>query len=87
MKYIDKSKYPKNTCIQCKTPELAEKVGELINNNNHMAWNSYVNEFCMELNENLYCGVNWFRENGYNIIQAEDFLKDHNQNNIEYSIF
>lgn len=90
-KYIDD-----NTVIQCPTPELAKEIGKLLKELGIPEFSErwgfmkkYEKGFCMSF-EGGYCYAEWYKSQGYEVIQASDILHPKGKNPEiinNYSIF
>ena len=79
-----------NTVVHCPTEELANQVlaiahklgykwhdGTSFLSNNE--WGTFKEQICYNLTVGSYCNIDYFKNKEYNIIEAEDFLKLHEE--------
>lgn len=90
-------KISKNTVVHCPTEELANKVlaiGEVCGRtwssgdkySDKNLWGRYKKESCYNLNTGVFANVDFYTQQGYNIISAEEFIALHKkEENIEQS--
>lgn len=84
------------TVVHCTTEELANQVLTIVDklgykwgdetsflSNNE--WYSYKEQTCYNLTEGSYCNVDYYKNLKYKILEAEDFLKLHENNEAKTS--
>ena len=84
-------KIKRNTVVHCETLELENKVLKIYNrlnltdierdlwyDNSH--WDKYKKETCYNLFTGNFASVEFYMENGYDIMTAEDFIDIHKMN-------
>ena len=86
---------PEKTVIHCPTEELANKVIEFFNNygiiwKGRNRWDKHRDLTCYHLyvaeRRLEYCDLDWYKEKGYNVISAEEFLKQYNMEKKEIKV-
>lgn len=81
MKYI-KDYLGKSVAIHCPTKEDAEKICKLLNVVGKVSYPSYWETykertaFCTD-NNGSFCNVEWYKEQGYTIFEASEFLNEY----------
>ena len=77
-------KYKDNFCMHCNTEEKAKtflkflhKCGKNWNSGNSYLvktrWERYEENTCYEFNDGTYCGLDWYSQEEYTILEFDDF--------------
>ena len=83
-------KIDKNTVVHCTTEELANQVLAIADKLgyrwasetsflSHNEWENCKKSTCYDLHDGTYYRISYYMSEGYNIIEAEDFLKLHEE--------
>ena len=85
-KYIKRIKQlTEKDVIHCDTPDKAEKICNALLLSGHTwlsgqsytttHWNGHGSSTCYRPAEDSYCSIEWYRRNGYNIIEFNDLFR------------